>query len=156
MQIRTPVHEEIDRIKAESPGITQVRIAEMLGISQPIVNNILHGSMPSAETMLAVMERRGWHLDRARPDYDPLREALASAQRLRATAAPVPLLFDGKPGKKPRKPVRVHDDAPAEQSTLDELWSAVEELRALVNSTRRSSPVHGSAARGPRAARSRV
>lgn len=139
---------------ARHAGARQEDLAALLGVSQSTVNRWINGGEASESTALAVLDKLGWRLDRARPDYDPIREALSAAKKLRehvvAARSAAPLLVDGKPAKRPRAPVRVHDDAPPEQSTLDELWSAVEELRALANDTR--AKVLAPAADAPRAA----
>lgn len=135
----------------------QEDLAELLGVSQSTVNRWINGGEASESTALGVLEKLGWKIDRARPDYDPLKDALAETKRLRdvaiahrvrEAAAPAygapPMMVGGSSTAKP-KPVRVSAD-----SGHEELWRDVNDLRALMDDTRaRTLRPEGSA---PRAA----
>ncbi|MDX1973198.1 MAG: helix-turn-helix transcriptional regulator [Candidatus Sumerlaeia bacterium] len=56
----------------------QAQLAEFLQVDPAYISRWLKGSSPRLEQLRSVLELLGWHLGRARPDYDPFADAINS------------------------------------------------------------------------------
>lgn len=64
------------KLYLDEHGMNQAQLAEYLGIEPPYISRWLRGAYPRLDLMQDVLRRLGWNLDRARPDYDPIEDAI--------------------------------------------------------------------------------
>lgn len=64
----------------------QAQLSEYLDVDPAYVSRWLKGSSPRLEQLRKVLDRLGWQLERAHPDYDPFRDAVALLEQAQETA----------------------------------------------------------------------